>query len=136
MGKGGFAPGIEIHGFTALIPLVSAVQQIKQKQNETGNGNKAGQAGGSVQAKAQVSEKKSPDDNLLCPGCEKQAQCSYFNATDKLEENENNSNQLQRNYNQKIATYLSIAIAFIYLVIFISFLNKNRNDLYLLYLNL
>lgn len=38
-------------------------------------------------------------------------------------------------YNQKIATYLSIAIAFIYLVIFISFLNKNRNDLYLLYLN-
>ena len=38
-------------------------------------------------------------------------------------------------YNQKIATYLSFALAFIYLVIFISFLNKNRNDLYLLYLN-
>ena len=104
VGKGGFAPGIEIHGFTALIPLVSAVQQIKQKQNETGNGNKAGQAGGSVQAKAQVSEKQRPDDNLLCPGCEKQAQCSYFNATDKLEENENNSGQLKKNYNQKIAT--------------------------------
>lgn len=102
--KGGSASGTEIHGFTALIPLVSAVEQIKQKQNETGNGNKAGQARGSVQAKAQISEKKRPDDNLLCPGCEKQAQCSYFNATDKLEENENNSNQLQRNYNQKIAT--------------------------------
>ena len=107
VGKGGFAPGIEIHGFTALIPLVSAVQQIKQKQNETGNGNKAGQAGGSVQAKAQVSEKKSPDDNLLCPGCEKQAQCSYFNATDRLEENENNSIQLQSNYNQKLRAFIS-----------------------------
>ncbi len=37
--------------------------------------------------------------------------------------------------NQKLATYLSFALAFIYLVIIISFLNKNRNDLYLLYIN-
>lgn len=37
--------------------------------------------------------------------------------------------------NQKLATYLSVALSFIYLVIFVAFLNKNRNDLYLLYIN-
>ena len=30
---------------------------------------------------------------------------------------------------------MSVALSFIYLVIFVAFLNKNRNDLYLLYIN-
>lgn len=101
---GGSSSGTKIHELSALIPLVPAVEQIKQKQNASEKGNKAGWIGESVKTDAQESDKKHPDDNLLCPGCDKQAQCSYFNATDRLEENENNSNQLQRNYNQKIAT--------------------------------
>ena len=105
--EGGSALDTKIHELSSLISLVPAVEQIKQKQNSSEKGNKAGWIGESVKTDAQESDKKHPDDNLLCPGCDKQAQCSYFNATDRLEENENNSIQLQSNYNQKLRAFIS-----------------------------